>query len=499
MKKHLSCLLFLILITPLCNAQTYYGMTFEGGADSTGTIFSFNAATNQESVVYSFGHRPDGANPLGNLVYDSVNGLFYGMTDLGGDSSSGTIISFKPITNEEKVVYSFKGWPYDGSVPEGSMIYDKSKGLFYGMTTGGGTYTLNNGGTIFSFDPNTNTETMLWVLGEATGDGSVPMGNLVLDPDNGLLYGMTQYGGNKSVGGINGVGAIISFNTSTNKDSVVWNFGNTADGCFPQGSLLYDAHNKLFYGMTLSSVLNDSTFANSGVIFSFNPVNNTEKVLWTFGKSSDGYGPYGSFTYDSNNSLFYGMTYDGGANIKYGTIISFDTTGSSENVVYSFQNAPDANKPYADLIYDTGHALFYGLTTKGGANGISGGGALFSFNPSDNTESVVWSFGSGTDGNTPYGDLTIYPPSVGAGINQLTVESGQLTVYPNPTSDQVTVTSDRLPITEIDVINELGQTLLKVPMYGFKDEIDLSKYPGGVYFIAVINNSGRTVATVVKE
>jgi hypothetical protein len=85
------------------------------------------------------------------------------------------------------------------------------------------------------------------------------------------------------------------------------------------------------------------------------------------------------------------------------------------------------------------------------------------------------------------------------GINQLTGDNGQLTVYPNPTSDQLTVISNQLPANEIDVADELGQFLLKIPTTGFRNEIDLSSYPAGIYFISVINGSGRTVVPVVKE
>src|ERR1700691_3550381 len=44
-----------------------YGMTNEGGKGA-GTIFAFNPATNQESMLYAFGNNPDAENPSGSLI-----------------------------------------------------------------------------------------------------------------------------------------------------------------------------------------------------------------------------------------------------------------------------------------------------------------------------------------------------------------------------------------------------------------------------------------------
>jgi hypothetical protein len=92
------------------------------------------------------------------------------------------------------------------------------------------------------------------------------------------------------------------------------------------------------------------------------------------------------------------------------------------------------------------------------------------------------------------------------GINQLTAESGQVTIYPNPTSNLLTIESVQWTVENIEITNVLGQSLLKVPgIYsdkiggGFRGEIDLSAFPSGMYFITVITDTTRTVVKVVKE
>ena len=47
---------------------------------------------------------------------------------------------------------------------------------------------------------------------------------------------------------------------------------------------------------------------------------------------------------------------------NHGAIISFDPTNDSENVVWSF-NVTDGIRPYDDLVYDTNNNLFYGTAS----------------------------------------------------------------------------------------------------------------------------------------
>jgi uncharacterized repeat protein (TIGR03803 family) len=261
----------------------FYGMTEGGGDYNAGAIFSFNPANDSETVLWSLGSDSDGSNPYGNLVYDEINGLFYGMTESGGSDNAGAIISFNPVNDSESVAWNFGNMP-DGANPFGNLVYNAGTGLFYALTSRGG---VNNMGTIISFNPVTDTDSLLWSLGTGA-DGSGPTGDPVLDTLNGLYYATTQNGGRSNNG------AIISFNLVKDTDNVVWNLGGYPDdGENPSGSLIYDDANGLYYALAQYGGAN-----NFGSVISFNPITNTDSLLWSFGAdSTDGVNPQGNLVF----------------------------------------------------------------------------------------------------------------------------------------------------------------------------------------------------------
>ena len=81
----IACFLLLgVQIFNPCSAQTVlYGMTLYGGTYGNGTIYSFNPDSNKEKVVWSLGGGTDGNGPNANLVYDTLNRLFLWNNILG--------------------------------------------------------------------------------------------------------------------------------------------------------------------------------------------------------------------------------------------------------------------------------------------------------------------------------------------------------------------------------------------------------------------------------
>ena len=85
----------------------------------------------------------------------------------------------------------------------------------------------------------------------------------------------------------------------------------------------------------------------------------------------------------------------------------------AETVLYNFAGGTDGAYSYARLTMDKNGAL-YGTTSAGGTAGL---GVVFKLTPPASsgaawTESVLYSFGAGTDGNTPLGAVIIN----GAGV-----------------------------------------------------------------------------------
>ena len=120
-------------------------------------------------------------------------------------------------------------------------------------------------------------------------------------------------------------------------------------------------------------------------------------TLYSFGAHADGRTPEASLV--SVNGTLYGTTYGGGAYGYYGTVFSFTTRGI-EKVLHSFGAGSDGANPVGDLIDVNG--MLYGTTENGGAYGS---GTVFRIS-STGIEKVLHSFGHGfSDGANPIAGL----------------------------------------------------------------------------------------------
>ena len=344
-----------------------YGMTSRGGISGLGTIFSFDPVTNTHSKLHDFSNT-NGSYPVGSQVQAS-DGKLYGVTQSGGSSNYGTIFSFDPVTNTQSKLHDFNN--INGSSPSGSMVL-ASDGKLYGVTAGGGT---SNYGTIFSFDPGSHAHTKLFDINVITDRN--PSGSLVQASD-GKLYGLTSGVGRSSQG------TIFSFDPVTNTQTKLHDFDNT-NGSKPNGNLVQASDSKL-YGLT-----QQGGSRGAGTIFSFDPSTNTHANLHDFdgGNSAN---PYGSLMQASDGKL-YGMTQGSGSG--YGTIFSFDLVTKTHTKLYDFDGTIGVN-PVGSLIQASDGKL-YGMTRKGGSSDY---GTIFSFEPGTNTHTKLQDFNY-TNGSTP--------------------------------------------------------------------------------------------------
>ena len=140
---------------------------------------------------------------------------------------------------------------------------------------------------------------------------------------------------------------------------------------------------------------------------------------------------YGSLVRDSSGNL-YGTTVGGGADGK-GTVFELMPTGQSswtESILRSFGNGTDGNSPWAGVIID-GSGNLYGTTRGGGTH--DGNGTVFELNPPSSkggewTESILWNFGNGSDGTLPSAGLI----SDGSGNLYGTTQEGGAYAQPGP-------------------------------------------------------------------
>jgi uncharacterized repeat protein (TIGR03803 family) len=199
-----------------------YGLIPAGGNKNKGVLFRYNLKTSVDTVLVNFAGATNGSTPRGHLMQAS-NGLLYGMTSSGGSKNEGVIFSYDPVKLKDSVLWNFDTTGGMPGNPYGSLI-QATNGLLYGLTPAGG---INKTGSIFSYNISLGTVTMYTSLNATTGKS--PYGDLVQAPD-GLLYGLTLNGGK------NNDGTLFSFDPVTNIDSVRFNF-YWASGAGPQGTL----------------------------------------------------------------------------------------------------------------------------------------------------------------------------------------------------------------------------------------------------------------------
>jgi uncharacterized repeat protein (TIGR03803 family) len=183
--------------------------------------------------------------------------------------------------------------------------------------------------------------------------------------------------------------------------NVVHSFTGSNDGGNPVNGFTMGSKGTLF------GTASSGGASGLGVVFKLNG-KGTEAVLHSFAGGSDGAAPNGGVVEDGRGALF-GTTTTGGAS-GLGTV--YRVKGKKEAVLYSFAGGTDGADPEAGLVMDAAGNL-YGTTSQGGS---AGNGTVFELAaPKERngqwTETVLYSFGTGTDGATPVGG--VIPDSAG--------------------------------------------------------------------------------------
>jgi uncharacterized repeat protein (TIGR03803 family) len=370
------------------------------------TIAAPGFAASKEKVLYSFCAAqlcPDGESPMASLVFDAAGNL-YGTADYGGNSNCirgcGTVFELTLGGNgkwKQKVLHRFEDNGKDGYYPAAGLIFDAA-GNLYGTTAEGGVY---QAGTVFELMPEKGgkwKEKILHNFGNSA-DGSEPLGSVVLDAA-GYLYGTTFYGGAYGDGTVFKLAQDKSGHWTEN---VLHNFDwNGEDGFSSRASVILDNSGNL-YGTT---VLGGT--GGNGTVFEMTRGKNgswAEKVLYSFTGGTDGSLANAGLVFDAAGSL-YSTTVAGGSN-GIGNVFKLTRNAKGNwtlTTLYSFENA-DGAFPEGGVIFDATGNL-YGTTFYGGAYND---GTVFKLAPDKNdrwTEKVLHDFNAnGVDGYEPYGGL----------------------------------------------------------------------------------------------
>jgi uncharacterized repeat protein (TIGR03803 family) len=344
-----------------------YGTTTIDGAIGGGTVFKLSPPGSgrsawTEQTLWSFGAPGDGANPVGSLVADAAGNL-YGTTNWGGTAGQGAVFELMPPSGSRKkwtetILWSFTGGP-DGANPVGALVFDAA-GALYGTTKAGASASV---GTVFQLlrpavRGSAWTETNLWSF---TGilDGASPTGTLLPDGQGGF-FGTAQFGGGVNPvcdqarfpyygepdseteyadhagfipAGGNGCGVVFDLSPPSDGQSgwtqtIQWRFKGAIDGANPVAGVVADTAGNL-YG-------NATEYGQKfwGVEYKLTPTGlkhhpRTQQTLTSFDGKSTGIYPRGTPTFGLSGRL-YGTNEFGGSswvhieNYGFGTVFTSD-------------------------------------------------------------------------------------------------------------------------------------------------------------------------------
>jgi uncharacterized repeat protein (TIGR03803 family) len=447
----------------------------------------FTLCNAQFGVIYNF-NTPTGSFPYGSLTYSS--GLLYGLTPLGGTYGLGCIFSIDTNGNNYKDIYDFAG--SDGAFPQfgwpGNTLTLQGN-VLYGMTpVGGAGY-----GNIFSINTNGTNFQNLFVLDSL--NGAYPFGQVVISGT--VMYGMASYGG------AYGNGCVFSINTDGSGHKLLFSF-DTINGINPFGSLIISGNN--LYGM-----------ANSGGAYTYGDIFTIKTDGTGFNDLFDFNGLDGLYPQNSlirSGKVMYGMTFNGGPD-TLGNVFAIDTDGTNYRTLLDF-NSTNGGEPFGNVVLKD--SLLYGMAGLGGADGQ---GTIFSVDTNGAYYTDLHDCTS-SDGNYPIGSLTVfrnvlygmtniggtndsgvifryYTPmhdsGSGLGIQNITANSSNISVYPNPSNGIFTLQSSVVSgQSSVDIYNVLGQQVYskQAVIRNSQFVIELNQ-PSGVYLYRVIANSGEVI------
>jgi uncharacterized repeat protein (TIGR03803 family) len=326
-----------------------YGTTFEGGANSGGTVFKVTTGGSL-TTLYNFCGKVhfvclDGAEPRDPVL--AANGSFYGSTLIGGAPNLGTI--FK-ITAAGKFtsLYTVCSQPpcTDGAYANDMM--QGSDGNLYGTMELGGV----DLGTVFKLSL-TGTLTTLHTFGGP--DGAFPT-SAPIQATNGKFYGTTVQGGS-STNCNQGCGTVYKL-TPSGTLTVLHSF-HLSDGSGP--NVLIQGTDGNFYGTTEQG----GTCLECGTVFKMTASGNLT-TLYNFCSQSDcADGKEAASLMEGSDGNFYGTTYYGGNSSNSGTIFEITPQGAL-TTLYDFcsqQNCADGD--FSTKLMQATDGNFYGPTGGG--------------------------------------------------------------------------------------------------------------------------------------
>jgi Subtilase family/Secretion system C-terminal sorting domain len=169
---------------------------------------------------------------------------------------------------------------------------------------------------------------------------------------------------------------------------------------------------------------------------------------------------------------------DGAPAVPTNVVFDWDEIGGTDTVAYEFDLATDSS--FATIIAS--------VTTNETTTTVT--------DLEDGTEYFWRVKGSNDCDESDFSDTFSFTTTETLGIDQNAIAG--LVVYPNPTASLLNVSAET-QLSSIEVMNVLGQTLLRKEVEATQAQVDLSTLAVGNYFVRVQAENASTVIQIVKK
>ncbi len=483
MKKQILGFIISIISCGFLHAQVYmYGTTSEGGTNNLGTIYRIDENGQNFQNVFDF-TTSTGGEPLGGLTL--ANGKLYGFTTSEGQAVGtklGTFYSFDPLTNTVTVIEhldenSAIGWGISHSP---TLSVD---GKLYFASPSSGLASFD--GILSSYDPSNST--LSAALATYTSTYGQPKSKL-LEASDGNLYVTTNSGG------ANGFGAIVKFDKSVSSLSVlhssVGGAGSNIEYDNALNNTLFEASNGVLYGCSRGGGQN---LNGTGIVFKINKDGTGYQTLFEFspGITDEGHSPEGGFI-EKNGTLYSSTPEEAVQGANSGTIFTVNISTNAVSFIHTLDL--EGSQPKG-VFTESSNGRFY-LTCSGGA---INNGSIIEYNPLNGNVTQRHLFGT-SDGISPqYDELCLVDFSL-VSINETSLLNNVVTTYPNPVKDIINIKSEGgYLIKSIKILDMRGSELFIDNSISNQSIINTSFLPSGVYLLFVNTNEGSVTRKIIKE
>ena len=241
--------------------------------------------------------------------------------------------------------------------------------------------------------------------------------------------------------------------------------------------IVYDENNNLV--SEISKTWNGFAWVDdSRYIFTYDTNNNRTSYLyqtWHGTSWENDYQFINTYDANSNETSYYYQTWDGSAWINgWQYIFTYDANNNQTSVLYQNWNG-SAWENYIEYTW-TYDANNFKITDSYKNWNING------------TKVTI-------------GDSTYYYYHTALGVNEKTVPSESITVYPNPSSTSITISIPTTPTknTFLTIFNINGQQLIQRQITEPIINVDVSGLVSGVYFVKLSNDKTMQVGKFVKQ